>query len=149
MKHFGIWAAMAALIMAGTSCDKVEYGKDGDWDPIKLDKPEVHFTADGGEETVTAKNYSRWWFIGGYEDTQYVDGRWEYVNYVYAGSTDGQEAYTYDILDGGWYHASVPNKGRSNQLIITVDPNPTARPRHATIEMEAGDAFTSVKVYQD
>lgn len=71
------------------------------------------------------------------------------MNYVMAGSTDGQEAYTYDILDGGWYHASVPEKGRSNKLIITVDQNFTAKPRQATIEMEAGDAFTSVKIYQN
>lgn len=146
MKNFGILAALAALIMIGTSCAKK---MEGDWDPIKMDKPEVHFPSAGGEETVTATNYSGWWINGGYEDAQYVDGRIEYVNYVYAGSTDGPDAYTYDILDGGWYHASVPNKGRSNKLIITVDRNITAKPRQATIQMEAGDAFTSVKIYQN
>lgn len=147
MKHLGILAAMTALFMIGTSCESVL--KDGAWDPIEMDKPEVHFTSDGGEETVTAKNYSGWWINGGYEDFQNVNGQWEYVNYIYAGSTDGQEAYTYDILDGGWYHASVPNKGRSNQLIISVDPNYTAKPRQAYIAMEAGDAFTTVKIYQN
>ena len=73
----------------------------------------------------------------------------DYLNYVCAESTDGQDAYTYDILDGSWYHASVPDKGRSNKIIITVDRNDTAKPRQATIEMEAGDAFTRVKIYQD
>ena len=147
MKHFGIWAAMAALIVIGTSCDR--FAKDGDWPPIKMDKSEVHFTSEGGEETVTAKNYSGWWINGGYEDVLYMNGQLEYVNYLYAGSTDGEDACTYDILDGGWYHASVPNKGRSNQLIITIDPNYTAKPRQADIAMEAGDAFTTVKIYQN
>jgi hypothetical protein len=78
-----------------------------------------------------------------------MNGQLEYVNYLYAGSTDGEDACTYDILDGGWYHASVPNKGRSNQLIITIDPNYTAKPRQAYIAMEAGDAFTTVKIYQN
>ena len=148
MKHFGILAAMAALIMTGTSCED-KFAKNGDWPPIMMDKSEVHFTSEGGEETVTAKNYSYWWINGGYEDALEVNGRLDYLNYVCAESTDGQDAYTYDILDGGWYHASVPDKGRSNKIIITVDRNNTAKPRQATIEMEAGDAFTRVKIYQD
>lgn len=147
MRHFGIWAAFAALVLSGSSCNR--FLKDGDWDPIKMDKSEVHFTSNGGEETVTSLNYGSWWINGGYEDFQIVNGQGQYVNYVMAGSTDGQEAYTYDILDGGWYHASVPEKGRSNKLIITVDQNYTAKPRQATIDMEAGDAFTSVKIYQN
>ena len=135
------------LLLCSFSCEHDD--PDGAWDPIKIDKPELHFTSDGGEEIVTATNYASWWINGGFEDSQYVNGTWEYVNYVYAGSSDGEEAYTYDILDGGWYHARVPDKGRSNQLIITVDQNITAKPRQATIEVEAGDAFSSVKIYQN
>ena len=66
MKHFGILAAMAALILMGVSCKRVMV--DGEWAPIKMDKSEVHFTSEGGEETVTALNYGGWWINGGYED---------------------------------------------------------------------------------
>lgn len=144
MKHFGIWAALAALIMMGPSCEQL----DGGWPPIKLDKSEVHFTADGGEETVTATNYSGWWINGGYE-VRKDDGGLEYIYYIHSDSTDGQNAYTYDILDGEWYKASVPNKGQGNKLIITVDKNVSGTPRKATIDMQSGDAFTTVKISQD
>ena len=33
-----------------------------------------------------------------------------------------KEEYTYDILEGSWYHVMVPDKGKSNTIIITVDP---------------------------
>ena len=33
-----------------------------------------------------------------------------------------KEACTYDILEGSWYHVMVPDKGKSNTIIITVDP---------------------------
>ena len=147
MHKLTILAALTALLLCSFSCEHET--PDGQWDPIEMDKPEVHFTSEGGEQTVTATNYSGWWINGGYEDAQYVNGKWEYVNYVYSSSTDGQEACTYDILDGGWYHAAVPDKGRSNKLVITVDQNITAKPRQAIIDMEAGDAFTTVKIFQN
>lgn len=73
MRHFGIWAAFAALVLLGSSCNRIL--KDGDWDPIKMDKSEVHFTSNGGEETVTSLNYGSWWINGGYEDFQIVTGK--------------------------------------------------------------------------
>jgi len=137
-----IFAAMATLLFCCNSC----LGE-GLWTPIKMDKTEVHFTSDGGEDIVTATNYSSWWINYGYEDAHNVNGKVEYVGFVYATSTDG--AYTYDILDGGWYHAIVANKGQSNILVITVDQDYSAKPRQATINMEAGDAFTTVKIFQN
>ena len=70
-------------------------------------------------------------------------------NYIYPTSTDGEETYTYDILDGGWYRVTVPDKGRSNTVVISVDPNDTAKPRTAIIDMTAGDVFTQISVSQN
>ena len=113
---------------------------DGKWDPIELDKKSVTFPPEGGQNTVSALNYNRWWINGGYESGA--------TDYVHAGSSEGDEAHTYDVLDGGWYHVSVPDNGKSNTIIITVDPHYDAKPRQARIDMQAGNAFTSITIYQ-
>ena len=51
-----------AVVM--TSCE--EY--DGRWKPIEVDKSQLSFTPEGGEQTITVLNYNRWWISGGYED---------------------------------------------------------------------------------
>lgn len=51
-------------------------------------------------------------------------------------------------FDGGWYHILVPDKGKSNTVIITVDPHDDTKPRQATIEMQAGNAFTKFTISQ-
>lgn len=64
-------------------------------------------------------------------------------------SSGGEETCMSDILDGGWYHVSVPDKGRSNTVIIKVDQNIPAMPRQAIINMTAGDIFTSISIHQN
>ena len=113
---------------------------DGAWDPIELDKTHVNFPPEGGQNTVSALNYSRWWINGGYESS--------YQDYIHATSSGGDETYTYDVLDGGWYHVLVPDKGKSNTVIITVDQHYDTKPRQAIIEMQAGDAFTKISISQ-
>ncbi|MCR4843900.1 MAG: hypothetical protein K5843_02770 [Bacteroidales bacterium] len=46
-------AVYAALVLTIVSCTN----KDGGWTPIELDKYEVTFGADGGEETIISTNY--------------------------------------------------------------------------------------------
>ena len=82
---------MAAIVCLA-ACEQ----KDGDWKPMTLDKQELTFSYEGGEQVVTVTNYSGWWISGAYNDNNKQ-------NYIYPTSTDGEEAYTYDILDGGWY----------------------------------------------
>ena len=72
----------------------------------------------------------------------------DFRDHVHAGSSEGDEANTYDVLDGGWYHVSVPDNGKSNTIIITVDPHYDAKPRQARIDLQAGNAFTSITIYQ-
>ncbi len=132
-----------ALIMS--SCEEI----DGEQTPIMLDKSKLTFTLTGGEQTVTAVNYKSWWISGGYEDKKYVGEVSEYVNYVYPTSSDGEDACTYDILDGEWYYVVVPKKGESNKVIITVSKNETSRPRSATITMQNRNAFTNISIQQE
>lgn len=56
--------------------------------------------------------------------------------------------YTYDLLDGGWYHVVVPNNGQSNIIVITVDKNETGQVRQATIVMTGGNVGTKIQISQ-
>ena len=140
-KLFTLLALVIALMV--TSCEEYE----GKQTPIKLDKSELTFPSVGGEQTVTAVNYNSWWISGGYED--YDQAKNEYTNYVYPTSTDGEDACTYDLLDGGWYYVVVPDKGDSNQVEITVSENKTSSPRSATISMQNRNAFTNISIQQE
>ena len=111
-----IIAAIACL------CSCKENIFDGAWDPMELDKTHVNFPSEGGQNTVSVLNYTRWWIIGG-EEVFRIDDHKINSDYIHADSSDGEEACTYDILDGGWYHVMVPDKGKSNTIIITVDPD--------------------------
>lgn len=137
---------IAVLFPLIVSCEKLEL--DGKWDPIKVDKQQLNFTSEGGEQKVTMQNYSRWRISGAYENATQVNGFIEYTNYIHPTSTDGEEAYTYDQLDGGWYRVSVPDKGKSNTAVIAVDKNQAVEARKATIIMTVGDAFTNIQINQ-
>ncbi len=136
-------AALACIC----SCDEVF--EDGRWEPMKLDRQHLNFTSKGGEQVVVVLNYSRWWISEAYDYAKMFDGKLEYWNYVHPTSSGGEETCTLDILDGGWYHVSVPDKGRSNTVIIKVDQNIPAMPRQAIINMTAGDVFTSISIHQN
>ena len=75
-----------------------------------------------------------------------MDGKIEYKNFVSANNNTGGQYFSY--MDCGWYVAFITNELK-NQLFITVKNNTTGEPRKATIEMEAGDAFTIVKIFQE
>lgn len=107
----------SAAIFSFSSCEEIVL--DGAWDPIELDKSHVNFPPEGGQNTVSVLNYTRWWISS-----------------------------AYDLLDGGWYRVTVPDQGRSRTIIITVDPLGDAKPRQAVIEMTVGDAFTKVSIAQ-
>jgi len=146
MKHFFQTILFAAaMIMVVCSCEELQ--KIGAWDPVELDKNNIEFSSEGGEETVTALNYPSWWINGGYESVTQVNGKSEYNNYIYATSSGGKTNMC-DLLDGGWYHVTVPNNGKSNTIIIKVDPRDDVKPRQAVIAMQAGNAFTYISISQ-
>ena len=145
MKRFVYAIALGATMFFASSCEETIFQKDGDWDPIELDKTHVNFPPEGGQNTVSALNYSRWWINGGYESAVQVNGKWEYTNYVHASSSEGEETNTYDVLDGGWYHVTLPDNGKSNNVILTVDPHDDTKPRQAVIVMQAGNASAYIQ----
>ena len=140
-KLFTFLTLVVAVVL--TSCEDI----DGKQTPIKLDKSELTFTSVGGEQMVTAVNYKSWWISGGYEDFDQIEN--ESTTYVYSTSTDGEEACTYDLLDGGWYYVVVPDKGHSNQVVITVSENKTSNSRSAAIIMQNRNAFTNIRIQQE
>ena len=48
MKRFVYAVALAAIICFASSCEETIFEKDGDWDPIELDKTHVSFPPEGG-----------------------------------------------------------------------------------------------------
>lgn len=81
----------------------------GRWDPIALDKEEVHFPKEGGEETVTVLNYPSWWINFGYDYGEVGPGGGSLYGYVRATSTVGKDGPA-DLLEAEWYHATVPDR---------------------------------------
>ena len=140
-KSIALLLSVATIFLC--ACEEIE----GKQTPIKLDKSELTFPSAGGEQTVTAVNYNSWWISGGYED--FDQAKNEYTNYVYPTSTDGEDVCTYYLLDGGWYYVVVPDKGNSNQVVITVSGNTTSKPRSATIIMQNRNAFTNISIQQE
>ena len=65
MKRFFQTILFATAIMVACSCEELQ--KDGAWDPVELDKSNIEFPAEGGQETVTALNYTSWWINGLYD----------------------------------------------------------------------------------
>lgn len=140
-KSIALLLSVATIFLC--ACEEIE----GKQTTIKLDKSELTFPSAGGEQTVTTVNYNSWWISGGYED--FDQAKNEYTNYVYPTSTDGEDVCTYDLLDGGWYYVVVPDKGNSNQVVITVSENTTSKPRSATIIMQNRNAFTYISIQQE
>lgn len=140
-KSIALLLSVATIFLC--ACEEIE----GKQTPIKLDKSELTFPSAGGEQTVTTVNYNSWWISGGYED--FDQAKNEYTNYVYPTSTDGEDVCTYDLLDGRWYYVVVPDKGNSNQVVITVSENTTSKPRSATIIMQNRNAFTNISIQQE
>ena len=140
-KSIALLLSVATIFLC--ACEEIE----GKQTPIKLDKSELTFPSAGGEQTVTAVNYNSWWISGGYED--FDQAKNEYTNYVYPTSTDGEDVCTYDLLDGGWYYVVVPDKGNSNQVVITVSENKTSNSRSAAIIMQNRNAFTNIRIQQE
>lgn len=58
MKRFAYAIALVATLFCASSCEETISEKEGDWDLIELDKTHVNFPPEGGQNTVSALNYS-------------------------------------------------------------------------------------------
>ena len=50
---------LVSVVAIFTSCERIVL--DGGWDPIEVDKKHVNFPSEGGQNTVSTLNYTRWW----------------------------------------------------------------------------------------
>lgn len=135
MKRLSYIIILITAVSAFISCEHV-LCVDGAWDPMELDKTHVNFPSEGGQNTVSVLNYTLWWIVGGYTS-----------DFIHATSSEGENG-AQDTLDGGWYHLTVPDKCRSNSVIITVEPN-NGEPRQTIIQMQSGDAFATFSISQE
>lgn len=143
MKRICFLTCVVVLYLLGTSCTKKE------WAGIRLDKPELTFSSEGGEETVTNLNRNYLGILYAWEGTQMVSGEKEMVNYVPCTEVfDGEVAF---VIDGGWYRVIQPqgnDKQASNQIFITVEPNTSSAPRHVSISLKSGNYFSTMYIDQ-
>lgn len=120
--------------------DPIVVPEPGGWDSMKLDKSnKLVFANEGGEYTISVTNYTSWWISGGYNIKRDEDG---------TVTQDFISPASPNSLDADWFHAIVPDKGNSNEVIVTVDANSSGQIREAIIEMTAGDIFCSLLISQ-
>lgn len=144
MKRSGVIVNLFALLLINVQCDRME-------DPlipqeyyIQVDKPSISFSPEGGAETVTALNRSEWAIHYGIE--YHLDGQaWKEGECTYATSS---QYGTNDVLEGAWFHATVPRNGYSNELLVAVDQNNTGQSRQVRVFMWSGILETTITINQ-
>ena len=99
---------------------------------IKVDKPSISFKVEGGIDTIVAPDVHWGLSINHGIECALVDGEWREGDYTY--STDSKYGIK-DILEGSWFHAYIPNSGKSNEMIVSVDTNYTDAPRRVKINI--------------
>ena len=132
---FKLFFIMAVTILA-CACNRhvVSSSKVGNWNSIELSKSTITFNKKGGTATVEAKNYTSWW-----------------INNICITGTDNYfcaepgKDYTYQSAKGEGISARIGDK--KNTVIITVDPS-SGEKRSWDVNMQAGNAFTSIRVIQ-
>ena len=152
MKKLGLTIASAlftiSLLSVGSmcaiSCEDVDVDADrkddpvGLWTPMKISETDLLFSANGGQRTISCKNYY-WWISAGECNNVFILPK----------SSDPMRPNRSDLLEADWFKAYAPNYGKSNTLEITVEPNTTGQPRNASITMTAGDVFGYIKIRQN
>lgn len=121
----------------------------GNWPAMEISKTEVHFNQDGGSDTISVKNYEKWWINSG------CNGECAAGQYIYTGSTETGET-DFNQINGGWWSAKVL-KNTPNKVVITANATVECLsedcvkeiPRKASIGMTAGDVFAHIKIYQE
>lgn len=117
------------LTLSMISCDK----KDGDWDPIKVDKSSFVLLVAGGEAVVNMKNYSSWWIS---DVAIIVDSKKEWL-----------EQATFTELKNEWLDIRVLPQS-PNQVYINLEPN-TGEKREVVLTMTVGDTSITINVVQE
>ena len=121
--------SFAVLLAASCGSKPEEHSRDGDWEPIQVDKEEVVFTKEGGTQIVTELNYPVWWIASA--SIKEGDNWVVYPN----------DSPRLNCFEGDWFHVSVPDNAGRNTLIISVDNNIMEESRQCILDMVSGDVF--------
>ncbi len=121
----------------------------GIWHAMEISKTEVRFSQSGGSDTITVKNYEKWWINSG------CNGECAAGQYISTGTAETGET-DFNHIDGGWWSAEVL-KNSPNKVVITTKAAEECTsescvkevPRKASIGMTAGDVFAQIKIYQE
>ena len=128
MKKILFMACLAMLALSACS------EKDGDWDPIKLTKNPLEVPAKGGTVQTSVKNYKGLWLLGV--------------------SRDGKALPTQldpDAVVGDMYHLNseyLTAHSDGQTVTVNVAPSEDGLAHKFVINVEYGDAFGSITVYQ-
>ena len=130
MKRKLLLVCMAMLTLLFCDCDK----DDGDWSPIKLTKNPLEVPAEGGTVQTSVKNYSSLWLIGLMRDGKRIN--------IESANEQGQR----DIFNIKSEYLTAHSEGQ--RVTITVAPSSDGQAHIYVIEVENGDAFSSITVNQ-
>jgi hypothetical protein len=130
MKKIILLACLSMLTLS--ACDISE--PDGKWSPIKLTKNPLEVPAEGGTVKTSVKNYSSLWLIGLMRDGKRIS--------VEGTNDQGQR----DIFNIKSEYLSAHSEGQN--VTITVAPSSDDMAHKYVIEVEYGDAFSTITVNQ-
>ena len=105
----------------------------GDWPPIQLSMDKISFGPEGGSITVTCENYSKWWL----NDVQ-IYGTEKYIH------ADPGANNEYLTLNAEGFKAVILE---GSKVKITVSPSKA--PGDWLLHLEAGDAFTQIRITKE
>ena len=130
----------AALVMGFAACSEEDEDDDiiKPWPAMKADKQELHFSIDGGCDTLQLLNYSSWWLINVIE---VVDNR--RTDHFTSHYIDGANE-----MEGDWFSVRVP-KDAPNLLIVQCELNANRESRELFLDVAHGDASGLFHVMQD
>lgn len=154
MKHLFIFLIIPFLFI---SCDSKEEKEIGKWgDIIKFDTKEARFGKSGGKKVITSKG-DWWWILDNLtidKKTTYlfenedivVEGAkmkdWGSSNVKYKKEQD----FEIRKISGPWY---IITKSSDKTLSVEIQPNDTGVARSLVINIEAGNYFDYISVYQE
>jgi hypothetical protein len=131
------WAFFVSAILLNSCVTEEPNGK---WYAMKVNKDSWSVSGAGADITVELLNYPSWWIEDAYIDKE------DYDNYIWPSSSG--DKYESDILDGGWFYATVPHDGNGPRLEVWVGANEGSQERETHIVMSCGDVSKTIHIHQ-
>ena len=127
MKHGLFKALMLVGLISFVSCSDKEVELpvgDPRTPDLILNKDSIIMDAKGGVDTLIVENYNEWAVTGGYT---IIDG--DTTDYHLEPAMQMPYDYKHYLLRGEWFKLEIPNLGKSNKAVVTLEPNDTEQER--------------------